>query len=167
MRWNHVLLWSAATLLGCNPTIDCPDGTTLDDEVCRPLIIDMSAVDGGPPAPVPCGGECPEGLSCSPILERCVQCLGPEDCSEDRPLCNNSGTCIECRWHGDCSDPSAPACHLGLCEGCIHDGPCSEREGTPVCDVRTGGCVQCTEEDSDACGEGACDVSANTCLPAS
>jgi hypothetical protein len=76
-----------------------------------------------------------------------------------------------CQSSDECMDPAAPICDDEVCVGCnaVGDGDvaCGDRDpGTPAC-AEDGSCVQCTDENTGACGDTTpfCDAATSTCVP--
>jgi hypothetical protein len=97
----------------------------------------------------------PRGAVCDPTTQQCVQCAVNADCkgAAGGAVCDTaSSTCVACLADTDC--PTArPICEIvgavHTCRaGCTTNANCAGRGvgggGTPICDVPTGLCVECT-----------------------
>ncbi len=92
-----------------------------------------------------CAGT--ERPRCDPAWARCVVCLEDEDCDSDE---------------GEVCDPAARACKPA--SRCESDDDCAHDPTAPKCDIFTGECVGCFDDED--CIEGttrACDPETNTC----
>lgn len=84
----------------------------------------------------------------------CSDCL--VDAGAKRADWNGARRCVECETDEHCTQTDASRCdaETNTCVGCTASEQCEHLSATPVCDVTAGECVQCTLEESAACGEG-------------
>ncbi|MBK6580257.1 MAG: hypothetical protein IPG17_29645 [Sandaracinaceae bacterium] len=125
----------------------------------------------------PCGACGVDAPLCNTATMQCVECLGVGDCGGDTPQCNAAGECVECLSGAHCSGDTL-VCSNGRCVGCEDAGDCTAAEPVcqpagqtcgncvdradclnyptlPSCNLGTGACVACDEENESAdCGEG-------------
>ena len=166
-RLSLVLL---ASLIACGDDSGvCPDGTTLEGDVCRP---GDSGVPGDmdPPEdmdsdmPGACGVACPPARPlCDTESGECAECLTASDCSAGTPVCDGTGTCVQCGVAADC-DASAPVCTDGACGACAADTDCALYPDATFCGA-SGACVECTA-DAECTGVDAakCETATGTCM---
>jgi hypothetical protein len=89
----------------------------------------------------------------------CGECLEEAHCGDGAPACVGA-RCVECSRDEHCGSPQASKCDLAThtCVGCTDVGQCAHVAGAPACDRRENRCVECTREESDACGGRVCNV---------
>lgn len=114
-----------------------------------------------------CGGARPYCVEVEPspeassVIRRvaCAECLENEDCDDETPWCIGN-RCAACSRDEDCTSPLAPRCNeeTGQCDRCTDVGQCAHVTGATACDVERGRCVECTREESDACGAHVCAI---------
>ena len=144
--------------LVCDPDSSqcvCPSGTHLCGDTC----VDSSAVahcgTRCEPCPTEFGADatCSRGQCALECAAGFFPCTGP-DCQT---------ACVECAGHADCTDPARSRCVEGRCQGCATSRDCASQPDTPVCDTDTGTCIECTVDESGACGGNSCDPATQRC----
>jgi hypothetical protein len=113
-----------------------------------------SSIDGGQDAPAAVD---------VPIVTDGASDAKVPDAAVDLPIPDAAGTCAV---DGDCTDPGKAFCVAGLCTGCqggIDGGANTCVAPTSVCDVTTGKCVGCTEDNQCAAAKPICDKTKNIC----
>jgi len=120
--------------------------------------------------------------ACAPNVG-CVECVDAGDCagSPGAPVCKVSNvgqtvgdaainTCVECTANTDCSTAGASRCENNQCVACSTNADCSHIDSIPgtalgtalnVCDA--GLCVECTGQQSAACGTSVCNSMTRAC----
>ena len=108
---------------------------------CGSECVPCPQVDNGEAACIErqCGAECDDGF---------YYC--DEDCTAD------PGHCVECIDDDHCTSRDAPVCDGGSCMPCTESLDCADHGDFPACDKDTGRCVECTEENTEACGDYSC-----------
>ena len=71
--------------------------------------------------------KCSAGTFCS--AGKCIECSSSGDCDEEKPVCNADGQCVSCGLYED------------IC-------PTEEK---PVCQLQSGQCLACSDEEGLAC----------------
>jgi hypothetical protein len=150
-----VLLLVLATVSGCNQTLFFFDGG--------------DAGDSADAAPTTCAVACDAGLSCEPALQQCVMpCAeGPteHDCPASAPTCDEKARyCVSCTSDEQCVaiTDDGNVCNLatGKCVGCLDDNDCSDL--APRCDPSSLTCVECLTS-ADCLDADECDPLKMTC----
>ncbi len=156
-------------LLGACGDDACPAGSTSTGGRC------VGATDAGPTDAGhdaggdagPCNGACSGDTPvCDTMTGMCVGCLGAIDCAAPMPACDtDTHTCVACVGDRDCTDVAMGKCDVAshTCLACGTSTDCSHFTDTAVCDTTNGTCVQCTADDTSACGGNVCDASTQTC----
>ena len=96
-------------------------------------------------------GDCDTGV-CDPETHVCVECLENENCEAPTLLCSDQHFCVECLETNDCAESTASWCDDNTCAPCQTNDQCAHLPNSPVCDVGSGECVECTGTDYASCG---------------
>lgn len=138
----------------------CQPCDPISDDGCNNGNICTRRANADPAAPITyscaqCSSDkpCAEGLHCG-ADGQCHECLVSAHCPESKPVCQAGGSCGGCTSNSQCSAPK-PYCGTdGQCVACEKDEHCAPE--TPVCFTETHSCVQCTEDNLDACKGNPC-----------
>lgn len=131
--------------------------------------------------------HCPEATPRCDRQQRCVECLGDDDCAADftcdvvskqcQQRCDSRddcgpeahdcdterGACVHCDNDRECQDTPQPYCAAGGA-GCVACRRAADCAAGGYCDEVTGACVEC--RDTRDCDEdGVCNPSTHACQP--
>jgi len=142
----------------CLTKADCGAETPVCDALAHTCVGCLLRADCKAPTP-----------SCNQETETCVPCVAHTDCKGTTPRCDSqTNSCVACLEQADCSDPTASRCDTEshTCKPCSTSADCSSLSGKKVCE--DGVCVQCSGNDSIACGSSGgtplvCDSKLHTC----
>jgi len=139
-------------LTDCGASGYCIDGACAERPLCGPA------------------GECPDGLACNPIENRCarpVECEGPGcDCSadtcDDGLFCNGTEACVDgtgCLAGASPCGGATPACDEAT-DRCLECVDASDCDGAPCVDERCACVPDCAGR---VCGDDGCGGSCGSC----
>lgn len=107
--------------------------------------------------------DCVLGLRCNTSTQKCVLCIGDDDCTGTTPFCKtDGGICVSCLEDDQCDPGTKCSQNDYKCHECFSSSECSAP--TPYCSVVGGGeCVECNFTSHCQMGE-VCDE--HVCIPA-
>ena len=86
----------------------------------------------------------------------------PGGCSGATPLCDTAAKkCVQCLGPNDCTSASASLCVAGTCSPCTQDTDCGQIAGKNACG--SGTCVLCTASNESACHGNSCNPATKLC----
>jgi MYXO-CTERM domain-containing protein len=148
---------------GCNTDSDCDGGNWCEESTntCKPKLANGTAMPKDPPHASPSlDGKCSDEAA------QLVCASGVCDAKDDKcGLADGDGPCTDANGADICR---SGVCTNGLCggpPGCTKDAECPSQK--PVCDTKSGACVECTDKNESKCtgAKPICDVATETCVP--
>jgi len=144
---------------GCDRGLVCEAGTCVDDEMSTTTGTSTSTT-GSTTDMTTTGSSTGDPLACDANLG-----LINPDCPEELPYCK-AGLCGDCASIFSCAevDQDNPICDIpsGECVECTEDNDSACEGATPICDTMANICVGCS--DHGECPNSSCDIETGACM---